>query len=246
MNSTDIRQCQRVATVRFWEGYAKWYKLWLDHTEYHKPIVRLLKEMVKPGWRVLDIGAGSGVLSFPLAEMGCKVTALEPSLLMRSFLFNEMFQKHEGWVEVDDRRWEDVSLLDYREFDLILSCNTLHLTSIGFDAALEKIFASDATHVLIATEHIPTAVMRFAYESHVIAFARTYKTDSSFAYHRLSQVFDHHRYKTDREPDTAEKRSLTDRAVARDGHLWLEDQAQVGMYWLRRREKDLCVGRQRL
>ncbi len=131
--------CRKTATVTFWEGYAKWYRLWLDHTDYHRPVVELLKETVEPGWRILDIGAGSGVLSFPLAEMGCTVTALEPSLLMRSFLYSEMFKRHTDRVDVDDRRWEDVSPMDdYPDFDLILSCNTLHLTSLGFETAWRR------------------------------------------------------------------------------------------------------------
>ena len=186
--------CRKTATVVFWEGYAKWYKLWLDHTDYHKPIVDLLAEMVEPGWRVLDIGAASGALSFPLAEMGCAVTALEPSLLMRSFLFKEMLKRDTDRVEVDDRRWEDVSTMDCRHFDLILSCNTLHLTSLGFEAALDKVFASDPARVLVVTEHVPGTAVRFAYKSHVVAFARSCTTSSSFAYHSLHEVFDHHRY----------------------------------------------------
>jgi len=236
--------CRKTATVAFWEGYAKWYKLWLDHTDYHRPIVELLKEMVEPGWRVLDIGAASGVLSFPLAEMGCIVTALEPSLLMRSHLFREMFHKHTEWVEVDERRWEDVSLMDYRGFDLILSCNTLHLTGIGFEGGLQKVFAADPAHVLIATEHVPGSFVRFAYASYVVAFGRTYKVDSSFGYHHLSEVFDHHRYKTGRDLTLDEKRALAHRVVMKDDHLWLKEQARVGTYWLRRREGDTCAAPQ--
>ena len=230
--------CRKTATVAFWEGYAKWYKLWLDHTDYHKPIKDLLAEMVEPGWRVLDIGAASGVLSFPLAEMGCTVVALEPSLLMRSFLFEEMFKGSEDRVEVDDRRWEDVSLVDYRDFDLILSCNTLHLTSLGFEAALDKVFASDPARVLVVTEHVPGTAVHFAYKSHVVAFARSYTTSSSFAYHSLHEVFDHHRYKKGRDLAIEEKRALAHGVVVKNDHLWLEDQARVGMYWFNRRERD--------
>ncbi len=236
--------CKRTATVRFWNGYAKWYKLWVDHTSYHAPVVSLLRETVKPGWRVLDIGAGSGVLSLPLAKMGCEVTALEPSRLMRSHLFREMFDKHAKWVEVDERRWEDVSLMDYRCFDLVLSCNTLHFTEIGFEGALEKVFAADPAHVLVVTEYVPGSFVRFAYASHVVAFGRTYAADSSFAYHHLSEVFDHHRYKAGRDLTLDEKRVLAHRVVRKDDHLWLEEQAHVGMYWLHRREPGMCAALQ--
>jgi len=236
--------CRKVATVAFWEGYAKWYKLWLDHTDYHKPIVELLAEMVEPGWRVLDIGAGSGVLAFPLAQTGCEVTALEPSLLMRSFLFTEMFKRHTDRVEVDDSRWEDVSLAGYPHFDLVLSCNSLHLTTLGFEAALDKVFASDPARALVVTEHVPGMAMRFAYKSHVVAFARSYMTNSSFAYHHLHEVFDHQEYKKGRDLTIEEKAALARRVVIRDDHLWLEDQARVGMYWFNRRGRDSRADRQ--
>ena len=100
-----------------------------------------------------------------------------------------MFKRDADRVEVDDRRWEDVLPVDYRDFNLVLSCNTLHLTGLGFEAALDKVFARDPAHVLVVTEHVPGTVVRFAYRSHVVAFARTYTTSSSFAYHHLYEVF---------------------------------------------------------
>ena len=45
-----------------------------------------LTTMVSPGWRVLDMGAGSGILSLPRCTIGCEVTAMEPSIGMRSLL----------------------------------------------------------------------------------------------------------------------------------------------------------------
>ena len=132
---------------------------------------------------------------------------------MRSFLFKEMFKRDADRVEVDDRRWEDVLPVDYRDFDLVLSCNTLHLTSLGFEVALDKVFARDPAKVLVVTEHVPGTVVRFAYKSHVVAFARTYTTGSSFAYHHLHEVFDHHRYKKGRDLTIEERRQALARRV---------------------------------
>jgi hypothetical protein len=58
----DMEQtiCPRAATVGFWDGYARWYKLWMEHTRYHDSVIELLMTIVEPGWKVLDIGSRKG------------------------------------------------------------------------------------------------------------------------------------------------------------------------------------------
>lgn len=41
--------CKRAATIQFWDGYAKWYKLWIEHNNYHDRIIEVLTTMVEPG-----------------------------------------------------------------------------------------------------------------------------------------------------------------------------------------------------
>jgi len=240
----DTAVCQRTATVHFWDGYARWYRQWIEHTRYHDPIIALLAETVEPGCKVLDIGAASGVLVLSLADMGCEVIALEPSVGMRNLFFEEQYRRRLDDVEVDDRRWEDVPIHQVMRFDLIISCNTLHLTTLGFSAALQKIFDANPANVLVATEHVPGTVMRFASRSHTMRFARTYDTDSSFAYHHMDEVFQHHRFKRGRALSSEEELSLRQRVTLRDGHLWIPDPARVGMYWFQRRSPDAAASRQ--
>ena len=50
---------------------------WRDTAE-----TRIAGMGIQDGSRVLDIGAGTGILSVPLAAHGCEVTAVEPSPVM--------------------------------------------------------------------------------------------------------------------------------------------------------------------
>ena len=240
----DIAVCQRTAAVHFWDGYAPWYKQWIEHTRYHDPVINLLTEVVEPGCRVLDIGAGSGVLALPLVELGCEVTALEPSIGMRNLFFEDLYRRQLEGIEVDEGRWEDVPTHHAMGFDLVISCNTLHLTALGFNRALQKIFDANPANVLVATEHVPGTVMRFSSRSHTMRFARTYDTDGSFAYHHIDEVFQHHRFKKGRALSSEEELSLRQRLTLRDGHLWIPDSARVGMYWFQRRSPDAPCSRQ--
>ncbi len=232
--------CRRVATVGFWDGYARWYKLWLDHSSYHAPIIEFLKQTVEPGWKVLDIGAGSGVLSLPLVDMGCQVTAVEPSIQMRRLFFKEMFRRGTDAIEVDEKRWEDIPMAELSGYNLVLACNTLHLTSMGFDGALEKVFAAGPDNVLVVTEHVPGAVVRFAYPSYTLARAKTYDADSSYGYHSLEEVLEHHRFKKGSDLVRNDEMAIIDRITVKDGHFWIREPARVGMYWLRRRLNGHC------
>jgi hypothetical protein len=52
-----------------------------------------------------------------------------------------------GNFSIEERRWENLPLGSLSGFDLILACNSLHATNVGFAAALEKVFAAGASLV---------------------------------------------------------------------------------------------------
>jgi hypothetical protein len=233
---TEQQICRRAATVAFWDGYAKWYKLWMDHTHYHDRVLDVLMTMAEPGWSVVDIGAGNGILSFPLCAIGCDVTAIEPSSGMRSLLYEETFGRGIDWITVLDEPWERTPVDRVRGRDLIIACNSLHLTRTGFDASLDRMFRAGPAHVLVVTERFPGLTIPEDREGYQLAAFASFETDSSFAYHDMDDVLEHWTYKKNRPPYPHEEIMLRSQLTARDDHLWILDRAQVMMFWWSRND----------
>lgn len=234
--------CKRIATVQFWDSYARWYKLWMDHTNYHDRIIEVLTTMVEPEWRILDIGAGNGILSLPLCTINCNVTALEPSTAMRSLLYEQSFKRGIDWINVDERRWEDVSTLDYRDYDLIIACNSLHLTQTEFSNALQKTFRTGSKNVFLITESIPGIRIKWQHGNYRMLFGKSYETESSFYYHDLQEAYEHWSFKKGRLLYPDEEMNIRSRIVSEDDHLLIKDTACVGMYWWKRHGIEIKEG----
>ncbi|MCX8031705.1 MAG: methyltransferase domain-containing protein [Thermodesulfovibrionales bacterium] len=224
--------CKKVRTVHFWDSYAKWYKLWIEHTDYHNRAIEMLTTMVSPGWKVLDIGAGNGILSLPLSVIGCDVTALEPSIGMRNLLYEEAGKRGIDWIRVDDRPWEEVGINCFRGLDLIIASNSLHLMKMDFTEALQKIFKFKPKHVFVVTElGFPEIKLKWKYGDYQMLFAKSYQVEDSFAYHCLSEVIEHWEFKKGRSLHPAEILEIRSTLSFRDGHMWIDDRAYMGMFW---------------
>lgn len=221
---------KRATTPSFWQGYVPWYQQWMAHSHYHDGIVKTITSMARPTWRVLDIGAGNGVLSRPLAQMGCAVTALEPSSAMKHLLRQEAADQCDG-MYIDGRRWEAVRCEAFRGYDLILACNSLHLTQIGFAPALAKVFASKPKRIVVVTEFFsPEIKIPARSGNYYMAYARIEQVGSSFAYHSQDEAMEHWSANTGRRPDTWEKAEIKSKLVGRGDHLWMADAAFVGVF----------------
>ena len=92
---------------------------------------------IKNGSRVLDIGAGTGTLSVPLAARGCTVTAIEPSPVMGDALLEYQKQQKTPVITLIRKRWEDVSAKELGvPYDAVIASYSLMVPDIG--AAVAK------------------------------------------------------------------------------------------------------------
>jgi len=227
--------CQKAATVEFWDGYARWYKLWMEHNHYHDRVIGALMENAAPGWKALDIGAGNGVLSLPLCAIGCEVTALEPSIGMRNLLFAEAFARGMDWLQVDARKWEQVPLYSFQGLDLIMACNSLHLTEQGLAQALDRIFKFRPQHVFLVSELYPGIESLPGHDEYSLRFSEHFDTESSYAYHHVGEALNHWAYKKGGNLSEPEMGDIVAMLSYSDDHFWIKDSATVGMFWWERR-----------
>lgn len=221
-----------VRTVSYWDEYAPWYKLWLDHTNYHRGLKDLLARWVLPGWRVLDIGGGSGVLAVPLAKAGCRVTVVEPSEAMREFLAQELWEKKAAVESVIPLPWEDIASGAVSGFDLILASNSLHLTSIGTAPSLRRILAARPRHVLVVSElEIPFEPGGNGDSAYEVGGAGSFRADNSFRYHSVDEALSHLDLKDRHGQDHPSRQDFVRSLVFEDGHFVLMRRTTVR--WLR-------------
>jgi SAM-dependent methyltransferase len=230
-----VRPKSLISTVEFWERNARWYKLWLDHNDYHRRIEDVLGALVEPGWSVMDVGSGSGTLSLYLRGCGCWVVAVEPSAAMRALLQDEANRRGVDGVAVDPRRWEDIPSAGLSSFNLVVACNSLHLMKTGFEAALWRLFHGRPHNIFVITESsIPDAEALGRDHGYETLLSESRRTPSSYAYHGVTELLEHFAFKKGAAISDAEWRELSSELSLRDGHLWLEDEAHVHMYWWKR------------
>lgn len=136
-----------------WENYdddeiaASYYER-IEGQDKIDPITESIFDMVKPGWSVLDIGAGPGNYTVPIAKAVSSVTAVEPAAAMARVLQKNFDTEGLTNTRVIQKLWEDVDVeADLGEkFDLVLCSYAFGMADL--DEMVDKVLAVAADEVV--------------------------------------------------------------------------------------------------
>jgi SAM-dependent methyltransferase len=91
-----------------WSAQAQAFRA--DPRRSHDPLVNRLLQEIAPHHTLIDVGAGGGRLTFPLALRCRRVIAVEPSPSMRSVLRQQMLEAGISNVSLVALRWEEAEI----------------------------------------------------------------------------------------------------------------------------------------
>ncbi len=118
----------------------------MQHTERTERQIAKLE--LKPEYTVLDVGAGTGRLSIPIAKQVKSVTAVDPSKGMLACLQENVERDGITNVTSINKRWEDIELgVDIEPHDVVIACHSLGMFDI--QEALGKMDAASKRYVYV-------------------------------------------------------------------------------------------------
>jgi ubiquinone/menaquinone biosynthesis C-methylase UbiE len=118
------------AAKQYWERAQK------NHRQRIEDIIQDLN--ISPYSRILDIGAGPGIISIPLAKKVSHITAVDPSPGMISVLKEKMLEKGITNIHYLQKYWEDIQTKEdlMPPYDIVIA--SLSLDMLDIRPALEK------------------------------------------------------------------------------------------------------------
>lgn len=130
----------------YWSRYARNYDLRRHWGNGMQPELETVLDLLKPSASVLEIGAGTGAYTLPVAETVDTVTVVEPSSSMIRILEEKLEKRNIKNVRIHQNKWEDFSAAPH---DIVLAAGCMYVF-YDISAALEKMLQS-ANHMLILT-----------------------------------------------------------------------------------------------
>jgi len=130
----------------FWSVYQRWQDV-LKRSGYPGEALNRVLGLVEGGDSVLDIGAGSGTYTLPLARKAEMVTAVEPSGVQAESLGEDAARAGLANIRVVRQKWQRVKLSRIGRHDVVLAAYCFQMPQIK--PALEKMIASAARKLVL-------------------------------------------------------------------------------------------------
>lgn len=162
--------------VRDWDGRApRFARMAAALDPARDPLVRALAGGLRKGDTALDVGAGAGRYTLPLAALAAHVTAVEPSAGMRASLEAALAERGIGNVTVMPGAWED---MDVGPHDVVLCAHVLYFVP-DVVPYIEKLDAAArrACYVYLRVDGRETALLPLWQE----LFAKPFPSEPGFA-----------------------------------------------------------------
>ena len=103
-----IESIRIITVMRFHEArFAREYQKRLSSEGYPGPLLDRVLEKINGVGTVIDVGAGTGFFTIPIAAKGIAVTAIEPSMEMSSIMERVMPKESRGNVKIINSHWEE-------------------------------------------------------------------------------------------------------------------------------------------
>jgi len=121
-----------ITSEQFWDSY----KMADRNEEYDRLagypglILDRMLRFAGPDSSVVDIGAGSGAYTIPLAKAARKVTVVEPSKGQIARLMRRADREGLENIEVINKRWQDVDRSELESYSLVNAAYCFHMPDI--------------------------------------------------------------------------------------------------------------------
>ncbi|NQE54098.1 Ribosomal RNA small subunit methyltransferase A [ANME-1 cluster archaeon GoMg3.2] len=122
---------QRAVKPEYWDGRVDQFEGVIKQSNRVEMI--LSRIVIEQDYTILDIGAGPGTVTIPLAKAAEALTAIEPSAGMLTRLTENASKEEVSNIRCIGKKWEDVERgkdIDAGEYDVVLASYSIVMKEI--------------------------------------------------------------------------------------------------------------------
>ncbi len=119
-----------ISPETFWDAYGRFQASVANDSYPGKALLKILS-LVAAGDCVVDVGAGDGAYSVPLARYVKSVIAIEPSSSQLNYLQKAVSQSGLNNIQIVPERWEEVGTSGLKPCDVVLASYSFQVPDIG-------------------------------------------------------------------------------------------------------------------